>query len=160
MHLEYSLTFLKIKCKIVPSLFTVLPRFWVCKIVFWNSLISYYAQSMQCLPFLPLSLFLSPCPTPHPLSLFHRLSLSLFLSPCPHRWCSFTKPYGPVYVYMCLRFNHIFLNFFIHIYLLKNTNTLLEQQYWTELFKFYIKKRENTKQTHNLSLFNLFVVEN
>ena len=44
----------------MPSLFTVLPRFWVCKISFWN-FFDFIAS---------LSLLLSPCP--HCLSLFHR----------------------------------------------------------------------------------------
>ena len=70
----------------VPSLFTVLPRFWVCKIVFWNFLIS-YAQSMQCLPFCRFLRVAGLI-----LSLFHRLSLSLLLSPCPHRLSLFLFP--------------------------------------------------------------------
>ena len=74
----------------VPSLFTILPRFWVCKIVFWNFLIS-YAQSMQCLPFcLFLYFFLRVAGLI--LSLFHRLSLSLLLCPCPHRLSLFLFP--------------------------------------------------------------------
>ena len=74
----------------VPSLFTVLPRFWVCKIVFWNFLIS-YAQSMQCLPFCRfLRFFLRVAGLI--LSLFHRLSLSMLLSPCPHHLYLFLFP--------------------------------------------------------------------